>query len=221
MLSRGAGDSAPVATVRNGGLLDDISRIAAFILETDRLKDVLRKTRPLATGRPENSAEHSWQVALLAMLLAPGAAEPVDPARAIEILLVHDIPEIDTGDVIVYAEPDPGRKREEAAAAARIFGMLPEPQASHCLGLWLEYERRETPESRFAYAIDRLMPLLHNLQRRGGTWREHGITRDQVFAANVVTSEVLPDAWVRVSAEIDACFEEMAQQPDGPDRRPS
>lgn len=189
--------------------MDDISRISAFILEVDRLKGVLRKTKPLAVDRPENSAEHSWQVSLLATLLASYASQPVDVARVVEILLVHDMPEIEVGDVIVYAGQDPERQREEARAAQDVFGMLPEPHATRCFGLWLEYERRETPESRYAYAIDRLMPILHNLQRGGGTWRGYGIGLDQVLAVNSVTGEALPEVWEQVRAQVTACFEEM------------
>ena len=190
--------------------MDDISRITSFILEVDRLKGVLRKTQPLAVDRPENSAEHSWQVALLATLLVSHSSQSVDLARVVEILLVHDIPEIVIGDVIVYSGHDPARQQEEARAARQLFGMLPESDATRCFELWLEYEQRETPESRYAYAVDRLMPILHNLQRGGGTWREFGITLEQVLAINGVTGEVLPEVWDRVSAEVTACFAEMA-----------
>lgn len=189
--------------------MDDIARISAFILEVDRLKNVLRKTKPLAVDRPENSAEHSWQVSLLATLLTSYASQPVDVGRVVEILLVHDIPEIEVGDVIVYAGQDVERSRDEARAARDIFGMLPEPHATRCFELWLEYEQRETPESRYAYAIDRLMPVLHNLQRGGGTWREYGIGLDQVLAVNSVTGEALPEVWEQVRGQVTACFAEM------------
>jgi putative hydrolase of HD superfamily len=190
--------------------LDDISRITSFILEMDRLKGVLRKTQPLAVDRLENSAEHSWQVALLATLLVSYSSEPVDLGRVVEILLVHDIPEIVIGDVIVYSGHDPSRQQDESRAARELFGMLPEPDATRCFERWLEYERRETPESRYAYAVDRLMPILHNLQRGGGTWREFGITLDQVLAVNGVTGEALPEVWDHVSSQVAACFADMS-----------
>jgi len=190
--------------------LDDISRISAFMLEMDRLKGVLRKTRPLAVDRRENSAEHSWQVALLATMLASYSTQSIDVARAVEILLVHDVPEIVIGDVIVYADEDPERQQAEARAARDLFGMLPEPHATRCFDLWLEYEQRETPESRYAYAIDRLMPILHNLQQGGGTWREYGIELEQVLAINAVTGNALPEVWDQVRARVTVCFEEMA-----------
>ncbi|MDY0339949.1 MAG: HD domain-containing protein [Coriobacteriia bacterium] len=190
--------------------MDDISRISAFMLEMDRLKGVLRKTRPLAVDRRENSAEHSWQVALLATMLASYSTQSIDVARAVEILLVHDVPEIVIGDVIVYADEDPERQQAEARAARDLFGMLPEPHATRCFDLWLEYEQRETPESRYAYAIDRLMPILHNLQQGGGTWREYGIELEQVLAINAVTGNALPEVWDQVRARVTVCFEEMA-----------
>ncbi|MDA3936900.1 MAG: HD domain-containing protein [Actinomycetota bacterium] len=189
--------------------MEDFARISAFMLEIDRLKDVLRKTKPLAVDRPENSAEHSWQVALLATLLASNASERVDVGRVVEMLLVHDIPEIEIGDVIVYAQHDPERDKQEAAAAHALFEMLPEPQASHCFDLWLEYEQRLTAEARYAYAVDRLMPVLHNLQRNGGTWREYGISLDQVLEVNAVTGEALPEVWAQVQAQVIACFTAM------------
>lgn len=189
--------------------MDDVARISAFMLEVDRLKGVLRKTSPLAIGRPENSAEHSWQVALMATLLASRASELVDVAHVVEMLLIHDIPEIEIGDVIVYAQRDPDRERQEAEAARVIFGILPEPQAAHCFELWFEYEQRQTPESRYAYAIDRLMPLLHNLQRGGGAWREHGITLEQVLAVNEVTREAVPGVWAEIRGQVVACFADM------------
>jgi len=180
----------------------DLARISAFILEVDRLKTVLRKTRPVAIGRYENSAEHSWQVSLLALLFIDHAIEPVDIQRVVEILLVHDIPEIEIGDVIVYAPPDPERAQAEVAAARDIFGMLPEPQAATCFERWLEYERRDTPESRYAYAVDRLMPLFHNLEAAGAGWRENRVSLDRVLTINSAIGEALPTVWEQVRADI-------------------
>ena len=180
----------------------DFSRITAFIIEVDRLKGVLRKTKPAAINRPENSAEHSWQVALLAMVVANQACEPVDIQRVVEILLVHDIPEIEIGDVLVYAAPDPERALAEERAARAIFGMLPEPQASMCFERWAEYERRDTAEAWFAYAIDRLMPLLHNLDSGGTGWSEHRIPLERVLQLNAPIGDALPAVWEQVRSRI-------------------
>lgn len=158
-----------------------MQQIVDFILELDKLKAVTRKVRPLGLDRYENSAEHSWQLALLAASLAHCAETAIDLDRVIGMLLVHDIGEIDTGDTIIYAEAGwPERKAAEAAAVRRIFGMLPEPQGARFLALWQEFEDAATPEARFAHAVDRAMPVLLNLANDGQSWRENGITHERV-----------------------------------------
>lgn len=157
--------------------------IIDFILELDKLKGVTRRTRPIGLDRYENSAEHSWQIAMLAVSLAPHAGTPVDIDHVVHMLLVHDIGEIDTGDTIVYAEHGwEARKEAERAAVTRIFGILSEAQAGRLLGLWLEFEAGATPEARFANAVDRAMPALLNLANGGQSWRENGISHDRVVA---------------------------------------
>lgn len=161
--------------------MNDIDRIVAFILELDKLKGVTRKTRPLGLDRQENSAEHSWQIALLAASLEPYASAPVSIHRVIEMLLVHDVGEIDTGDTIVYAEEGAAeRKLAEAVAVERIFGLLPAARRDAFLGLSREFEEGKTPEARFAHAADRAMPVLLNLANDGQSWRENGIAHDRV-----------------------------------------
>ena len=158
-----------------------MQQIIDFILEIDKLKGVTRKTRPLGLDRYENSAEHSWQIALLAASLSGYAAAPIDINRVILMLLVHDIGEIDTGDTIFFAEEGwAERKSEELAAVKRIFGLLPKTQAALYLDLWQEFEAAETPEARFANAADRAMPVLLNLANNGGSWRENGISYARV-----------------------------------------
>jgi putative hydrolase of HD superfamily len=158
-----------------------MQQIVDFILELDKLKGVTRKTRPLGLDRYENSAEHSWQIALLAASLAHYAEAAIDINRVIGMLLVHDIGEIDTGDTIFYAEEGWGeRKAAELAAVTRIFGMLPEPQSARFMALWQEFENAETPEARFANAADRAMPVLLNLANEGQSWRENGISHERV-----------------------------------------
>ncbi len=158
-----------------------MQQIIDFILELDKLKGVTRKTRPLGLERQENSAEHSWQIAMLASSLAPYAAEPVDISHVVAMLLVHDIGEIDTGDTIVYAEDGwEERKAAELAAVTRIFGLLPDTQAQRFMSLWQEFEDGETAEARFAHAADRAMPVLLNLANNGQSWRENGISHARV-----------------------------------------
>lgn len=159
-----------------------MQQIVDFIIELDKLKGVTRKTRPVGLERYENSAEHSWQIALLAASLAPYAPEPVDIDRVVIMLLVHDIGEIDTGDTMFYAEGGwVERKAAERAAVARIFGLLPDEQRDRFLALWDEFESNQTAEARFANAADRAMPVLLNLANNGQSWRENGITHERVI----------------------------------------
>ncbi len=158
-----------------------MQQIIDFILELDKLKGVTRKVRPLGLDRYENSAEHSWQIALLAASLVHYAETEIDINRVIGMLLVHDIGEIDTGDTIFFAEEGLGeRKAAELAAVRRIFGMLPESQGAMFMALWQEFEDAETPEARFAHAADRAMPVLLNLANEGQSWRENGISHERV-----------------------------------------
>jgi putative hydrolases of HD superfamily len=168
--------------------------VVNFILELDKLKGVTRKNKPLGLERYENSAEHSWQLCMLAIALAHYAEKPVDLNRVIRMLLVHDIGEIDTGDTMVFVEEGlAARKAAELAAVTRIFGMLREhtgPEKSDAsnsgkpvaelVALWKEFEHGETPESRFAHSVDRSMPVLLNLASEGQSWKENGISYERV-----------------------------------------
>ena len=159
--------------------------IVEFIRELDKLKGIERKTRPLHLSRFENSAEHSWQLALMAMSLSRFAATPVNLERAIKMLLVHDIGEIDTGDTIVYAtEGLAQRKVAEQVAVKRICGMLPDEIGASYVALWLEFEEARTPEAKFAHAMDRSIPIILNLANHGQSWRENGIRCEQVIQRN-------------------------------------
>jgi putative hydrolases of HD superfamily len=135
-------------------------------------------------GRRENSAEHSWHLAVMALALAEHAPPGTDIGRVTAMLLVHDLVEIDAGDLFVYADEAQHARQAaaERAAADRIFALLPADQAARLRSLWDEFEERRTPEARFARALDRLQPMLENLQAGGGTWQEHGITADRVLA---------------------------------------
>lgn len=158
-----------------------MQKIIDFILELDKLKGVTRKTRPLGLDRQENSAEHSWQIAMLAASLQSFAPEQIDINHVIRMLLVHDIGEIDTGDTIVYAEGGwEERKAAELLAVKRIFGLLHPAQRDEFLALWQEFEQGETPEARFANAADRAMPVLLNLANNGQSWKENGISHARV-----------------------------------------
>jgi putative hydrolases of HD superfamily len=154
-----------------------------FVVEIDRLKGVLRQTMLAGPGRRENSAEHSWHLAMMAVTLGEHAPPGTDIARVTAMLLLHDLVEIDAGDLFVFADDAQQARQEEAerAAADRIFALLPPDQASGLRGLWDEFEERRTAEARFARGLDRLQPMLENVAAGGGTWKEHGITADRVL----------------------------------------
>ncbi|MBL6458837.1 HD domain-containing protein [Belnapia sp. T6] len=161
---------------------ETIHQQLAFLMELDRLKSVIRQS-PLANrSRRENSAEHSWHLAMFALVLSEHAERRVDAAHVVKLLLLHDIVEIDAGDSPIHASgtDKAALERAERAAAERIFGLLPPEQAERFLALWWEFEVGETPEARFAKALDRLQPLLVNTHAGGGTWTENGVTEAQV-----------------------------------------
>jgi putative hydrolase of HD superfamily len=176
-----------------------------FILEIDALKSVMRRSHLVGADRPENSAEHSWHVAVMALLLAEHANERVDTSRVVRMLLIHDVVEVDAGDTYVYdtvgAE---ARAEREAQAADRLFGMLPEDQGRELRALWEEFEGGLTADARFAAALDRLMPVLHNVHTGGRSWREHGITADRVIARNSRMSEGSETLWEYARSLIEA-----------------
>ena len=158
-----------------------LARQLQFILELDKLKGILRRSLLLESHRRENSAEHSWHLAMMVLVLAEHADEPVDQLHTLKLVLVHDIVEIDAGDTYAYdADGHAGKDERERMAAQRIFGLLPAEQAQELINLWEEYEEQKTPEARFALALDRLMPFLHNYHTDGVTWRENRVTSVQV-----------------------------------------
>lgn len=157
-----------------------------FIIEVDKLKTIFRKTKLLHDSRHENDAEHSWHLAMMAVILLEHANDQgIDLLKVIKMLLIHDIVEIDAGDTFVYdVEGHKSKREREQKAAARIFGMLPEDQRDECLAFWHEFELKQTKEARYAAALDRLQPLLFNYHNQGATWKENGITSDRVIAVN-------------------------------------
>ncbi|HBA83020.1 MAG TPA: phosphohydrolase [Verrucomicrobia bacterium] len=179
-----------------------LDHIFTFIIELDKLKAVLRKSKPVGLDRYENSAEHSWQICLLALALTRYAEPPVDPIRVVEMLLVHDIPEIDAGDCLVYDRNAAEQEVKERRAAARIFDLLPEPQASMFMARWEEFVARQSPEAQYAYAIDRLMPVVQSIHGRGQSWREHAVPLSKVLAVNEAIGIACPRVWAHIKARI-------------------
>ncbi len=175
---------------------ENLLRQIEFIKEVDKLKYILRKTKLFHSDRNENDAEHSWHLALMAMVLAEHSNVPVDLLRVIKMLLIHDIVEIDAGDTFIYdSRKNHDNTLEERVAAQRIFGLLPEPQAEELITIWEEFEAQETNEAKFARAMDRLEPLLQNTSNNGGTWAEFGVTYDQVIAKKQVMARGSDTIW--------------------------
>lgn len=165
------------------GVVEALENQLHFLLTADRLKTVLRQSPLTDRSRRETSAEHSWHVALMALVLAGYAPPGADPSRVIAMLLIHDLVEVYAGDLFVYADEAAQLQQEaaERAAADRLFPLLPPGQAAGLRALWDEFEERVTPDAKFARALDRLQPMLINMVTAGGTWAVHGVTADQVL----------------------------------------
>ncbi|HAS6308859.1 TPA: HD domain-containing protein [Vibrio vulnificus] len=166
--------------------MERLNKQLALLMELDKLKSVLRRTRvKSADKRLENSAEHSWHVALMALLMEEHANEPVNIGRVVKMLLLHDVVEIDAGDTFVYdAVASKQQAEKELAAAQRLSGMLPADQGEELLLLWLEFEAAQTADAKFGKALDRIIPMLLNYHNQGQSWQEHGVTRQQALTVN-------------------------------------
>jgi putative hydrolase of HD superfamily len=164
--------------------MDRLNQQLQFIAEAGRLRGVLRQTTLADPARRENSAEHSWHLTVLALALGEYAPPGTDLARVTAMLAVHDLVEVDAGDLSAYAPPSEQARQlaAERAAADRLFALLPADQAGPMRQIWDEFEERATPEARFARALDRLQPMLENVKVGGGTWRQPGITAGDVLA---------------------------------------
>lgn len=180
----------------------------AFLNEVDRLKSILRATTLCDGSRYENSAEHSWHIALYALVLAEHSETRLDTGKVIKMLLLHDIVEIDAGDAPVFGDHDTDAMAlQEEAAAERIFGFLPDDQAQEFRALWDEFEANETPEAQFAKSIDRMQPPMQNLASGGGSWIEYDVTYDR-FAAQIgpKINKGAPKIWAWLQPKVAAFF---------------
>ncbi|WP_373232190.1 HD family hydrolase [Cohnella sp.] len=176
---------------------DRLAGQISFLVEIDKLKGVLRKTFLMDKSRLENTAEHSWHVSLMAIVLQEHANNPaVDLNRVIRMLLLHDLVEIDAGDTFAYDTQGYLDKEErEQAAANRLFGLLPEDQRGEWMKLWREFEDGETYEAQYAAALDRLQPVIHNYYTGGVSWKNNGIVRSQVLKRLAPIRQVSDTLW--------------------------
>lgn len=167
-----------------------------FIIEADKVKNIFRQTYLADGKRKENDAEHSWHLALMAVLLKEYAKEETDLSRVIPMVLIHDLVEIDAGDTYAYDDAGAATKEErETAAAKRIFSLLPEEQGEYFMELWQEFEAYETSDARFARMLDNSQPLFLNDASDGKSWREHGVKKSQIYKRNAKTKEGSEIIW--------------------------
>ena len=179
--------------------MERLKKQMEFIIEVDKLKDIIRQTNLTNGERKENDAEHSWHLALMAVFLSEYAKEPVDVLQVIKMVLIHDLVEIDAGDTYLYDEAGNGTTAaREQKAAERIFNILPGDQAEELFQLWQEFEDRKTPESKFANTLDRIQPVLLNDATEGRAWREHDVCIDQIMSKNEYTSQGSDVLWAYI-----------------------
>ena len=184
--------------------MERLKKQMEFIVEVDKVKKIIRQTYLADSSRKENDAEHSWHLALMAVLLQEYSNEEVDLARVVPMVLIHDLVEIDAGDTYAYDEAGATDKRErETKAADRIFGLLPEDQGSRFRALWEEFEAYETAEAKFAHVLDNCQPLLLNDASDGLSWSEHGVRKSQIYKRNERTPEGSREIWEYMKELVD------------------
>jgi putative hydrolases of HD superfamily len=182
-----------------------LARQIAFLVEADKLKSIVRRTPLIDVSRLENSAEHSWHLVLVIMVMREYGPKQIDWMRVMEMVTVHDLVEIDAGDVSAYdVHLFTAKALREQAAADRIFGLLPTDQQLHFRALWDEFEAHATPEARFANAVDRLQPLIQNAHASGGSWRNQTLMRGQILNRMAPIEASLPDVWPHVLEVIES-----------------
>lgn len=185
-----------------------------FLVEIDQMKNVLRQTLLADGSRRESDAEHSWHLAMYAMLLSEYAPEPVDISRVVRMVLVHDLIEIYAGDTFCYdKEGNRDKAAREEAAADRLYALLPADQAGEYRALWEEFDRMDTPDSRFAAALDRIQPIINNYLTKGHTWKLGHVTSAQVYERMAPVKNGLPEAWKVVEWIINTSIEKGFLQP--------
>ncbi len=167
-----------------------------FIMEVDKLKNIVRQNYLADGSRKEDDADHSWHLALMCAILSEHSNQKIDMVKTMIMVLIHDLVEIDAGDTYAYdAEFNLSKQERELAAAERIFNLLPEDQAEEMRSLWDEFEANETPEAKFASTLDRVQPFLLNAASNGKSWKEHGVTFSQVMKRNEVTPDGSEALW--------------------------
>ncbi|WP_054957302.1 HD domain-containing protein [Paenibacillus dakarensis] len=189
--------------------MENLEKQINFLIEIDKLKNIERKTKIISGSRLENDAEHSWHLAMMAIILHKESNHDIDLYKVIKMLLVHDLVEIDAGDTFAYDTNGQIDKYErENLAAKRLFGLLPVEQGNELMELWIEFENKETNEAKFAASLDRLQPLIHNHLNQGDTWKKYNITSDQVINRNREISNGSESLWEFAKQIIDRSIDQ-------------
>lgn len=176
----------------------------AFLMEIDKVKHIYRQNYLADGTRHENDAEHSWHIALMAVLLKEYAAEEIDVLKVMTMVLIHDLVEIDAGDTYAYDEEGAkSKEKRETAAAERIFGLLPNDQGTYFRALWDEFEEYESTDSRYAHLLDNFQPFLLNDASKGISWVEHGVKKEQIYKRNAKTGTASPIIWEHMQKVIE------------------
>jgi putative hydrolases of HD superfamily len=180
-----------------------------FIKEIDKIKYIQRRTKLINSDRHENDAEHSWHLAMMTIVLAEYSNTPIDVLKVLKMVLIHDIVEIDTGDVFLHdTTKNHDNTEEETIAAKRIFGILPPEQAAAFISIWEEFEEGQTNEAKFAKAMDRFEPLLQNASNKGGTWAEYNVGYQKVFDTAYKIKKGSETIWSYTEELLDRSVEE-------------
>lgn len=188
--------------------MENLLKQIAFIREIDKLKYILRKTRLIDSDRQENDAEHSWHLAMMTIVLAEHSNEPIDVLKVLKMVLIHDIVEIDSGDIFLYdTSKSHTNTEEEIKAAERIFGLLPSGQAEELIAVWKEFESGQTAEAKFAKTMDRLEPLLQNASNNGGTWAEFNVPYQTVYDKKKIMAQGSAEIWKFAEALLNESVE--------------
>lgn len=181
-----------------------------FIKEIDKLKYIQRKTRLFNSNRHENDAEHSWHLAMMSIVLAEHSNKNIDLLKVIKMALIHDIVEIDSGDIFIFdAENNHDNTLQELKAAKRIFGMLPKEQSEELISLWYEFEKGESDEAKFTKAMDRFEPILQNVSNEGGTWKEYDVSKEKVINKTLPISYASKTVWNYSLNKIESIFKKL------------
>ncbi|NLA62924.1 MAG: HD domain-containing protein [Bacteroidales bacterium] len=187
---------------------NNLEKQVAFIKEIDKIKFIQRKSRLFNSDRRENDAEHSWHLAVMAIVLAQHSDKPIDLLKVLKMVLIHDIVEIDAGDTFFYSSTENHDNREEELAAAkRIFGILPKEQADELIAIWNEFEDAETDEAKFAKSLDRFEPLLQDAVNDGGSWAEFDVPYQKVYDLNKTIKNGSTTMWKYAEDLIDESVE--------------